>query len=107
MHGKIAAVQCGCHRKRSTVDHLVRLETVVRRAFAHGEHVVSVFFDLKKAYDTVWKHKIMSDLHALVLRGRMPIYIEQLLKNRSFKVQINGTLSNSFPQEKEFPRAVC
>ena len=71
MNGKIAAVQCGCRRKRSTVDHLVRLETVVRRAFAHSEHVVSVFFDLKKAYDTVWKHGIMSDPHALGLHLRM------------------------------------
>ena len=53
MHGKFAAVQCGCRRKRSTVDHLVRLETVVRRAFAHNEHVVSMFFYLKKGLYSV------------------------------------------------------
>ena len=77
---------------------------MVRRAFAHSEHVVSVFFVLKKAYDTVWKHGIISDLHALGLRGRMPIYIEQFLKNRTFKVQVNGSLSDSFPQEEGVPQ---
>ena len=72
MHGMMAAVQCGCRRKRSTVDHLVRLETMARRAFAHGEHVVSVFFDLKKAYDMVWRHCIMLDLYNLGLHGDCP-----------------------------------
>ena len=28
MHGMMASVQCGCRRKRSTIDHLVRLETM-------------------------------------------------------------------------------
>ena len=71
MHRLILTVQCGCRRKRSTIDHLLRLETVVHRAFAHGEHVVSVFFDLQKAYDMVWKHGIMKDMHDLGLRGRL------------------------------------
>ena len=84
MHGIMAAVQCGCRRKRSTIDRLVRLETMLRRAYAHGEHVVSVFFDLKKAYDTVWKHGIMRDLYNLGLRGRLPcIFKSSCSTNRS------------------------
>ena len=97
----MAAVQCGCRSKisRSIIDHLIRLETMVRRAFAHGEHVVSVFFDLKKPYDTVWKHGIMRDLYNLGLRGRLHLYIQQFLLDRSFKVQVNNILSDSFPQQ--------
>ena len=28
-----------------------------------GEHVVYIFLDLEKAYDTTWKYGIMKDLH--------------------------------------------
>ena len=37
------------------VDHLVHLETFVREGFLNGEHVVTTFFNLEKAYDTTSK----------------------------------------------------
>ena len=33
-------------------------ETFVREGFSSGEHVMSIFFDLEKAYDTTWKYGI-------------------------------------------------
>ena len=42
-------------KNRSTIDHLVRLETFIRDAFVNKEHAVSIFFDLEKANDTIWK----------------------------------------------------
>ena len=41
---------------RSTIDHLVRFESFIRIAFAKNEYVVSIFFDLEKAYDITWKY---------------------------------------------------
>ena len=46
---------------RSTVDHLVGLETFIRDAFIHIQHLVAVFFDLQKAYDTTRKYGIHQD----------------------------------------------
>ena len=43
----IANIQSGFRKQRSTVDHLVRLETFIREALANKEHVVTVFFDLE------------------------------------------------------------
>jgi hypothetical protein len=51
--------QSGFRKQRSTIDHLVRLESFIREAFVRREHVVSVFFDLEKAYDTTWKYGIL------------------------------------------------
>ena len=52
---------------RSTNDNLVRLETFIRDAFVKKEHIVAVFFDLEKAYDTTWRYGIMKDIHKLYL----------------------------------------
>ncbi|KAJ8027494.1 hypothetical protein HOLleu_32649 [Holothuria leucospilota] len=57
----------GFRRGRSTTDQLVRLESTVRDGFVRGNHVVSVFFDLEKAYDTTWKYGILRDLHCAVV----------------------------------------
>ena len=45
-------IQCGFRKNRSTMDHLVRLETYIRNAFINKQHVVAIFFDLEKAFDT-------------------------------------------------------
>ena len=50
-------------RHRSTVDNLVTLETSIRDAFVGRKHLVSIFFDLEKAYDTTWKHGILLDFY--------------------------------------------
>ena len=69
----LAKQQCGYRSNRSTVDHLVRPETIIRDAFIQNQHLVAVFFDLQKAYDTTWKHGILQDLHDMGLRGNLPI----------------------------------
>ena len=97
-------LQCGFRSRRSTVDHLVRFETFCREAFIHNQHLVSVFFDLEKAYDTTWKYGIMKDLHCFGLRGQLPIFIANVLKDRSFKVRMGSTFSDSHPQEMGVPQ---
>ena len=63
--------------KRSTVDHVVLLETFVREAFIKKEHLTAVLFDLEKAYDT-WKYGIMCDRSDFGLKGRLPHFIDNL-----------------------------
>ena len=65
-------------KNNCTNDHLIRLESFIRDAFVKKEHVVAVFFDLEKAYDTTWKHGIMKDLHKLGLKGRLLLFIQKL-----------------------------
>ena len=47
-NGLLAKQQCGYRLKKSTVDHLVRLETFIRDAFVHNQHLVTVFFICKR-----------------------------------------------------------
>ena len=82
----IMEAQSGCRKTRSTMDPLVRFETFEREGFLNGEHVVSIYFNLEKAYDTTWKYGIMKDLHDMDLRGRIPLFIQNFLSERKFRV---------------------
>ena len=80
------------------------MESAVREAFINKDHLVAVYFDLEKAYDTTWKYGIMKDLHDAGLRGHMPTFISKLLSNRKFSVRIGGTLSDIYDQEEGVPQ---
>ena len=103
-NGLIINFQCGFRSKRSTIDHLVRLETFVREAFIKKEHLTAVFFDLEKGYDTTWKYGIMRDLNDFDLKGRLPNFIDNFLSNRCFKVCVGTTLSDLQGQEEGVPQ---
>ena len=102
-HKLITNVQCGFRSRCNTVDHLVRFEMYCREAFIHNQHLVSVFFDLEKAYDTTLKYGMMKDLHGFGLRGGLPNFISNFLKDRSFKVWVGSTFSDCCPQEMGVP----
>ena len=97
-------VQCGCRRDRSTLDHLVRLEKEVYTAFAKNEQIISIFFDIEKAYDMTWRHGIIRDLHTYGLRGKLLIYIKEFLKERYFRVKVNNFISREYSQENGVPQ---
>jgi exonuclease III len=100
----LSKYQSGFRKQRSTVDHLVKLETSIRDAFINKRHIVTVFFDLEKAYDTTWKYGIMQDLHKAGLRGRLPTFVSNFLSDRVFKVRVGNTYSNLFTQEMGVPQ---
>ena len=100
----ISPIQSGFRSERSTNDHLIRLETFIRDAFVNREHVVSVFFDLEKAYDTTWRYGILKDLHDLGLKGRLPLFIKSFLEDRTMQVRVGSTLSDLYDQEQGVPQ---
>ena len=102
--GLITNFQCGFRSKRSTVDHLVCLETFVRESFIKKEHLTAAFFDLEKAHDTSWKYGIMRDLSDFGLKSRLPHFIDNFLSNRNFKIRVRTTLSDLQSQEEGVPQ---
>ena len=74
------------------------MENEIRKAFALNEHFVSIYFDLKKAYNMTRRCGIMGVLRDIGLRGCMPKFIEQFMKNRIFKVRVQNICSNTYQQ---------
>ena len=70
-----------------------------------NQHLVAVFFDLQKAYDTTWKCGILQDLYDMGLRGNLPIFIGKFLSDRTFQVHLGTILSDKiFHQEEGVPQ---
>ena len=85
--------QSGFRNQKSPMDHLIRLETFIKEASIKKEHLVAVFFDLEKAYDTTWKYGIVKDLKNLILEARVPIFIQNFLQDKRFRVRMGGVFS--------------
>jgi len=49
--------------------------------------------------ESTWKYGILKDLHGKGLRGRLPDFTREFLDDRSFKVRVGSTFSDSHPQE--------
>ena len=63
--------------KTITIDQTICIETLIREAFIIKEHLVAVFFDLEKAYDTSLSY---GTLKGLALQGRLSIFIKHFQK---------------------------
>jgi hypothetical protein len=37
-------------------DYLIILESEIQEAFSQKQHLIAVYFDLEKAYDTAWRY---------------------------------------------------
>ena len=46
----------------------------------------------------------MKDFDGFGLRGRLPDFINNVLKDRVFKVRVGSTFSDSYPQEMGVPQ---
>ena len=95
--------QGGVCRKRSTLDYLVRLETLICEIVILHQHMVAVVFDIEKAHDTTWKYGIMMDIHEMDLRGKLQMFVENFLKDTSSNVRLGSTISDEFEDQVGVP----
>ena len=93
--GIIPRCQAGFRRGRGVTDHIVKLGAHVRRALTKRRHLYSCFFDLRRAFDTVWHHRLLCKLQKLGIEGQMYHYIKAFLSNRTFQVRTGGALSGT------------
>ncbi|GFS90512.1 RNA-directed DNA polymerase from mobile element jockey [Nephila pilipes] len=100
----IPPFQSGFRKGRSTVDYILLLESQIRSAFVRRNHLVSIFFDIEKAYDRTWRYGILRTLYDYGLRGNLPVFIKMFLNFRSFKVRVGNILSSSFIQFEGVPQ---
>ncbi|GBN58552.1 putative RNA-directed DNA polymerase from transposon X-element [Araneus ventricosus] len=102
--GCISPLQSGFRKGRSTFHNLVLLETKIRNAFVRTNHLVSIFFDIEKAYDRTWRYGILLTLFNFGFRGNLPIFLRKFLSHRPFRVRMGNFYSNHFIQAEGVPQ---
>ncbi|GFT03178.1 probable RNA-directed DNA polymerase from transposon X-element [Trichonephila clavipes] len=84
----IPLFQSGFRKGRSTLDNIIQLESKIRNAFVRRNHLVSIFFDIEKAYDRTWRYGILRTLFNFGFRGNLPTFIKKFLNLRTFRASL-------------------
>ena len=94
-HNVIPCNQAGFKKARGCTDHYVKLSSNIKKSMSKGKPVLAVFFDVKKAFDSVWIEKVLFKLHKTGCDGYLFHAINCLLTNRSIYVKIGSSQSNT------------
>ena len=100
----ISQIQFGFRKNHSTTDSLLRLRNFVQENKRQRRYSAAIFFDLKKAYDTIWKHGLLKDLNQYNIKGHMAKYIYNFLQNRTFRVKVGSSFSPLREQVEGVPQ---
>ena len=93
-HNIVFPRQFGFRKKHSTIDAIMNLVGETLKAFDNNMMVMSVFIDLKKAFDTVSHKVILSKLEKIGIKGVELDWFKSYLSNRWQVTDCNGTLSS-------------
>ena len=85
--------QAGFRKGRSTIDHIVKLTTHIKQQFARRKNILATFFDVKKAYDSVWHAKLLYKLKEIGFSGNLYNYVKTFLHGRSIQTKVGNTYS--------------
>ena len=86
--------QFGFRKHHSTDLALAQLYDKVLEAMANKKHVIGIFMDLSKAFDTLNHDILLKKLEVYGIRGVTLSWFSDYLSNRQQYVDVNGMSSN-------------
>ena len=95
----IAKEQAGFRPNRSTSHQITYITQEIKNAFNKSESVLAVFVDLKGAYDTVWRTKLICKLKDMNVKDNMLEWFKKFLSQRWIATKYNNHTS-SYKQTK-------
>ena len=75
--------------------------------FAQQKHLIEIFFDIVKAYNTTWKFGILQSIHSYGIHGSLAYFIRNFFQNHTFLVSVADVNRQSFPKNKAYLNAAC
>ena len=104
----LSKYQSGFRKNHTTYDHVLRLETDIRKGFKYKKSTTAVFLDISRAYDMVHKPVLIFKLHQLGIRGNMAKYLVGFLTGeRSFQVRFRSIYSDTYFLQNGLPQGSC
>ena len=90
----LSSSQFGFQRGKSTADAILSLTEELYKSFNEKKHNISIFIDLKKAFDTVNHSILLEKLYRYGIRGLPSNWFRSYLADRSHRVKIGSSFSN-------------
>ena len=86
--------QFGFQSGKNTQDALIKFSKMLYHQLDQSNHVLSIFIDFKKAFDTVPHHILLKKMEFYGIRGTLNKWFKDYLSNRSQQTYINNHLSD-------------
>jgi len=98
--------QAGFRKGRGCDDQIVRIIQAIEDGFQHSPFKRSclVLLDFSKAYDMVWKEKLLTTMIDSGIPMQMIRWLNCFLENRQARVRVNGELGQTFPMRQGLPQ---
>ena len=103
-YGKLSDTQTGFRKNKNTEDQLTYFAQKIENGFLEGKKTVDVFFYMTKAFDTVWKDRLLLKLVKSGIAGNMCKWIKSFLENRTARVKMDGVYSRKVNLKKGVPQ---
>lgn len=91
--------QSGFRKSRSTADSLTELEWEIKKAFSENGYLLTVSFDLRKAYDVTWRRLVLRNLLKMGISGNMAKFVSDFMNGRESKIKMGRYESEKIIQE--------
>ena len=85
--------QFGFQLRKGAEDQLLRFVSHLQKKKLMSKHSLSLFLDIRKAFDRVNRGKLLQDLYDSGVRGRLSLAIKALLTGKSYRVLHKGVIS--------------
>ena len=93
----ISTNQFGFLRNRSTVQQLLTFLQSLHNSFAPKTHTNVIYFDIRKAFNTVCHDILLAKLHNIGVSGTALKFVRAYLTSRQQCVFVNNELSDYLP----------
>nr|KAG5704412.1 hypothetical protein BaRGS_024267 [Batillaria attramentaria] len=77
---------------------------VFKKAMVNKHSVVTTFFDIKRAFDTVWHAKLLDKLSSIGISGRLYQFVQAFLADRRTSVRVGASLSDEHTLDMGVPQ---
>ena len=96
--------QFGFRKKHSTGDAIKLLVSEILNGWNKDMHVVAIFIDLKKAFDTVSHDLILKKISKLGISGNLLNWLKSYLEKRQQFTSMNGFMSDTMQTRVGVPQ---
>lgn len=102
--GHLPCNMTGLRPRLCALDSVLDFVSDIEHQAKCGGNSLAVFLDIEKAFDNVSLSAVLRGLQRVGISGRINLFLESFLTNRTFRVKLGKTLSGDRPFTRGLPQ---